>query len=74
MPPRFDKTDNKRSKIFVKKKSGFNSINTDTALNLGQFWHKKDVKTSSFILYIIEFTFLDNIDANSIFKQLWNYL
>lgn len=74
MPPRFDKTYNKRSKIFVKKKSGSNSTNTDTAFNLGQFWLKKDVKTSLFILYRIEFAFLDNINANSIFKQLWDYL
>lgn len=52
-----DKVGNKILKIFSKKKSVFNNINLDITLNWGHSWLKKDTKVSSFILFIIEFTF-----------------
>lgn len=63
-----DKVGNKILKIFSKKKSVFNNTNLDITLNWGHSWLKKDTKVSSFILFIIEFTFLNNININSIFK------
>ena len=74
MPPGSDKTGDETSKASGKEKSGSSSTSTDTALSPGQSWLKRDAEASSFILCTIEFALLDDIDASSISKQLWDYL
>ena len=74
MPPRSDKAGGEISKISGKEKSSFSNTSSDIVLSPDQFWLKRDVKASSFISYIIEFSFLDNIDASSSSKLLYDYL
>ena len=74
MPPGSDKAGDETSKISGKEKSGSSSASSDTALSLDQSWLKKDAKDSLFILYTIEFALLNNINASSSSKQLWDYL
>lgn len=69
-----DKAGDKISKIFGKERSGSSNTSSDTALSPSQSWLKRDAKTSSFILYTIDFAPFNNIDASNISKQLWDYL
>ena len=50
------------------------SDSTNMALSPDQSWLKRDSEAISFILCTIEFAILDDIDASSTSKQLWNYL
>lgn len=68
--PGFDKTIDEILKTSCKDKSSFSSTITNIALNPGRSWLKRDVEASLFILSIIEFELLNNIDVRSIFKQL----
>ena len=74
MLPGSNKAGDETSKISDKEKSGSSSTSSDTALSPGQSWLKRDAKASSFILCTIEFALLDDIDASSSSKQLWDYL
>ncbi len=73
-PPGSDKAGDETSKTSGKGKSGSSCTIADTALSPGQSWLKRDAEASSFILCTIEFALLDDIDASSTSKQLWDYL
>ena len=74
MPPGSDKAGDETSKTSGKGKSGFSSIIADTALSPGKSWFKRDAEASSFILCRIEFAILNDINASSTSKQLWDDL
>ena len=74
MPPRSDKVGDETSKTCDKEKSGSSSTIADTALSPGQSWLKREAEASSFILCTIEVALLDDIDARSTSKPLWDYL
>ncbi len=71
--PAYYKASDETSKISCKERFGSCNIIADTALSLSLFRLKRDAESCSFILYTIEFAPLDDIDASSTSKQLWDY-
>lgn len=70
MPLMSDKPGDKTSKTSGYQKPGFSTIIADITQSQGQSWLNGDAEATLFILYTVEFSLLDDIDANGTSKLL----